>query len=89
MESQKELLNKLPNELENELHAVRQKSSILDVKSRLPKSTGWMSRVDEVLKPHKEARQYNVGDMVLVDQRNLAIPTGKRGLSYRWIGHSR
>ena len=51
MECQKKPQNKLSNELQNEWHAVRQKSSILDVKSRLPKSTGWMPRLDEVLKP--------------------------------------
>ena len=35
----------------------------------------------------KEARKYRVGDMVLVDRRNLTIPDGgKRALSDRWIG---
>ena len=45
-----------------------------------------MPRLDEVLKPHKEARKYKVGNMVLVDRRNLTILEGKRGMSYRWIG---
>ena len=35
----------------------------------------------------KEARKYRVGDMVLVDRRNLTIPDGgKRASSDRWIG---
>ena len=35
----------------------------------------------------KEARKYRVGDMVLVDWRNLTIPDGgKRALSDHWIG---
>ena len=41
-------------------------------------------RLNEVFKPYKEARKYKVGDMVLVDQRNLTIPDGgKRALSDR------